>query len=80
MEPNRVIGLCGQHEPGRGSSNEAVTICDGEAQLITATCGKANHREEAARSGVLEIEGRSTKGVGDSGHQVKPHFLAKGEF
>ncbi|KAM2013859.1 hypothetical protein ACFX1T_025524 [Malus domestica] len=48
MEPNRVIGLCGQHEPGRGSSDGAVTICDGEAQLITATCGKANHREEAA--------------------------------
>ncbi|KAM1365139.1 hypothetical protein ACFX2F_043601 [Malus domestica] len=48
MEPNRVIGLCGQHGPGRGSSDGAVTICDGEAQLITATCGKASHQEEAA--------------------------------
>ncbi|CAN6725608.1 unnamed protein product [Malus baccata var. baccata] len=29
--PINVIGLCDQHEPGRGSSDGAVTICDGEA-------------------------------------------------
>ncbi|XP_050136221.1 uncharacterized protein LOC126611962 [Malus sylvestris] len=48
MEPNRVIGLCGQHGPGRGSSDGAVTICDGEARFIVAACGKTNHQEEAA--------------------------------
>ncbi|KAM1349242.1 hypothetical protein EV2_003505 [Malus domestica] len=69
MEPNRVIGLCGQHGPGRGSSDGAVTICDGEARFIAAACGRTNHQE-----------GRLTKGVGDSSHQVKPHFLAKEEF
>nr|XP_008382739.2 uncharacterized protein LOC103445489 [Malus domestica] len=48
MEPDQVIGLCGQHEPGRGPPDETVTIYDGEAQLITADCGRISHQEEVA--------------------------------
>ncbi|KAM2777566.1 hypothetical protein PS2_009895 [Malus domestica] len=48
MEPDQVIGLCGQDTPGRGSSNRAITIYDGEARLITAMSRKASLREETA--------------------------------
>ncbi|CAN6704619.1 unnamed protein product [Malus baccata var. baccata] len=48
MEPDQVIGLCGQHEPGRGPPDETVTIYDGEAQLITVNCGRISHQEEPA--------------------------------
>ncbi|CAN6698561.1 unnamed protein product [Malus baccata var. baccata] len=43
-----VIGLCGQHELGRGSSYKIFTMCDGEAQLITTSCGGISYQEEAA--------------------------------
>ncbi|CAN6722892.1 unnamed protein product [Malus baccata var. baccata] len=48
MEPNQVIGLCGQHAPGRGPSDGAVTICDGEARFITVNCGRISHQKKAA--------------------------------
>ncbi|KAM1135442.1 hypothetical protein ACFX19_045137 [Malus domestica] len=46
MEPDQMIGLCGQDPPGRGSSIKTITICDGEARLITVAGRKASLREE----------------------------------
>ncbi|KAM1074946.1 hypothetical protein ACFX1X_020138 [Malus domestica] len=40
MEPDQVIRLCGQHEPGRRSSDRTITVSDGQARLITATSRK----------------------------------------
>ncbi|KAM1486031.1 hypothetical protein ACFX2I_000277 [Malus domestica] len=48
MEPDQVIGLCGQDAPGRGSSIKTITICDGEARFITVASRKASLREETA--------------------------------
>ncbi|KAM1092147.1 hypothetical protein FF1_019567 [Malus domestica] len=48
MEPDQVIGLCGQDTPGRGPSIRAITICDGEARFITAASRRASLREETA--------------------------------
>nr|CBL94129.1 putative reverse transcriptase (RNA-dependent DNA polymerase) domain containing protein [Malus domestica] len=48
IEPNQVIGLCGQHEPGRGSSDRTITIGDGQARLITTISRKTSLREETA--------------------------------
>ncbi|CAN6723146.1 unnamed protein product [Malus baccata var. baccata] len=48
LKPDQVIGLCGQHELGRGSSYKIFTMYDGEARLITTSCGRISHQEEAA--------------------------------
>ncbi|CAN6691087.1 unnamed protein product [Malus baccata var. baccata] len=48
LKPDQVIGLCGQHELGRGPSYKIFTMYDGEAQLITTSCGRISHQEEAA--------------------------------
>ncbi|KAM1434716.1 hypothetical protein ACFX2I_042771 [Malus domestica] len=46
MEPDQVIGLCGQHGLGRGSSDMTIAVCDGQARFITATSGTTSLREE----------------------------------
>ncbi|KAM2298762.1 hypothetical protein ACFXTI_000699 [Malus domestica] len=48
MEPDQVIGLCGQHGPGRGSSDRTINICNGQARFITAASRETNRQEETA--------------------------------
>ncbi|XP_050117640.1 uncharacterized protein LOC126595364 [Malus sylvestris] len=43
-----VIGLCGQHELGRGPSHKIFTMYDDEARLITTSCEKISHQEETS--------------------------------
>ncbi|KAM1130972.1 hypothetical protein ACFX15_044838 [Malus domestica] len=48
VEPNQVIGLCGQHELGGGPSHKIFTMYDDEARLITTSCGKISHQQETS--------------------------------